>query len=142
MTYSTYVQSRDQAVVHLAFHCCLKDGELQPEELDFLATTFAAKGINRQLNLKEEMEHYRSYYKTLSYDSAYVKYLLDTIHPKNKLALFAFCAEIIYRDNHIAISEEVLLNEIANHLSIRSTESSVVQDLITELNDVEENNAF
>lgn len=140
--YRNVITLRDQALVHLAFHCCLKDGELQAAEMDFLSSTFVAKGINKELNLKEEMQHYQSYYRDIKDESAYVQFLIETIHPENKLALFAFCAEIIYRDNNIAISEEVLLNKIAGFLYVKDNENMVIQNLITELNDVEKNNAF
>ncbi|WP_121355086.1 TerB family tellurite resistance protein [Flavisolibacter nicotianae] len=140
--YRTLLSTPDQALVHLAFHCCLKDGELQNEELDFLSSTFVAKGINKSLNLKEEMQQYQSYYKNISDESSYVQFLIETIRPNNKLALFAFCTEIIYRDNNISISEEVLLNKIAGYLYVKDSENLAIQNLITELNDVEQNNAF
>jgi uncharacterized tellurite resistance protein B-like protein len=140
--YQEYLHSADQALVHLAFHCSLKDGNLDEAELDFLSTTFASKGLDKKLNIKEEMKHYQSYYKAVGDETAYLKFLIDTINPRHKLALFAFCAEIIYEDDNIAISEEVLLNKIADLLAIRDTENLTIQNLISELNQVEKNNAF
>src|SRR5207248_1476097 len=99
-------------LIHLAFHCSMKDGSLQDEELDLIANTIVAKGLNKTMNLKEEMKHYQSYYKTIKDELVYLDYLITNINPKNRLALFAFCAEICWRDSVIALSEEVLLNKI------------------------------
>lgn len=140
--YRNLLHSPDQALVHLAFHCCLKDGDLQDEELDLLSNNFVAKGINKELDFREEMRHYQSYYKAINDETAFLQFLIETIHPQNKLALFAFCAEIILRDGNVSISEEVLLNKIANALYIKDNENLVIQNLITELNSVEKNNAF
>jgi uncharacterized tellurite resistance protein B-like protein len=140
--YRDLVNSSDQALVHLAFHCCLKDGELQDAELELVSESFAAKGLNKALNLKEEIQHYQGYQKTIKDETAYLLFLLQNIAPKNKLALFAFCAEIINRDGNISLSEEVLLNKIAGLLYIRDQENITVQKLIAELNAVEKANAF
>lgn len=140
--YRELLHSADQALVHLAFYCGLKDGSLQERELDFLSTTFAAKGLDKTLDLKVEMAHYQSYQKMIGDETVFLKFLIDTIRPRYKLALFAFCAEIIYRDGNIAIPEEVLLNKIADILCVKDEENLLVQNLIAELNQVEKNNAF
>ena len=140
--YRDLIHTPDQALVHLAVHCCLKDGDLQSEELDFMATTFVAKGLNKNLNLKDEMLHYQSYHLAIKDETAYLSFLFDTIKPYNKLALFAFCAEIIYRNGRVSLSEEVLLEKIASLLYVKENENIVIQQLITELNDVEQRNAF
>ncbi len=140
--YHNTIQSPDQALVHLAFHCSLKDGELHEAELDLIAASFEAKGINKTLDLKQEIQSYQSYYKSLKDENAYLFFLIQAISPKNKLALFAFCAEIISRDGNISLSEEVLLNKIAGLLYVRDQENMTVQKLISELNAVEKANAF
>lgn len=140
--YKELIRTPDQALVHLAVHCCLKDGDLQSEELDFMATTFVAKGLNKNLNLKEEMAHYQSYRPVIKDETAYLDFLLDTIQPFHKLALFAFCAEIIYRNGRVSFSEEVLLGRMASLLYVTEEQSNVIQQLITELNEVEQRNAF
>lgn len=140
--YRTLITSPDQALVHLAFHCCLKDGDMQEVELDSITNSFIAKGLNKTLNLKEEMQHYQSYKTSIKDELVYLDFLIDTIQPKNKLALFAFCAEIIWRDGVIALSEEVLLNKIADLLHVKDEENMIVQKLICELNEVEKRNTF
>ena len=140
--YRTLITSPDQALIHLAFHCCMKDGNFQDEELDWLSETIVAKGINKTMNLKEEMVNYQFYYRTIKDEILYLDFLIDTIQPRHKLALFAFCAEMVYRDRIIALSEEVLLNKIADLLRVRDEENMAVQKLICELNEVERNNAF
>lgn len=140
--YRDQIISPDQALVHLAFHCCLKDGELQNAELDLISETFAAKGLNKNLNLKEEIQHYQGYQKTIKDETAFLTFLIQNIAPKSKLALFAFCAEIINRDGNISLSEEVLLNKIAGLLYVRDHENITIQKLIAELNSVEKTNSF
>lgn len=140
--YEQYINSTDQALVHLAFHCCLKDGNLQDQEMDFLSSTFVSKGLNKSLDLKEEIQHYRTYAAGIKDEAGFLHFLLDTIAPKNKLALFAFCAEIIYRDGNISLTEEVLLNKLAGLLYVKDTENLTIQNLISEMNEVEKRNAF
>lgn len=140
--YRQNIVSPDQALVHLSFHCCLKDGTLQESELDFLSSTFVAKGLNKNLDIKEEMQRYRSYVAHVENETAFLQFLIETINPKAKLALFAFCAEIIYRDGNVASSEEGLLNKIAGVLQLGANESLTIQKLIAEMNAVEKRNAF
>lgn len=140
--YQDFITTPDQALVHLAFHCSLKDGEFTSEELDYISATFVAKGLNKELNLKYEIEHYKTYRPQIKDETVFLMFLIDKIHPFNKLALFAFCAEIIYRDNKVTLSEEVLLGKIASLLYISDNDNLAIQKLITELNDVERKNAF
>ena len=140
--YYNLISTADQALLHLAFHCSLKDGELHQEELDLIATTVVAKGLNKEMDLKKEMENYQAYYKTIKDETAYLAFLVGSLNPTNKLALFAFCAEIINRDGNISLSEEILLNKIAGLLYVRDQENITIQKLIAELNQVEKNNAF
>ena len=140
--YRDHISSSNQALVHLAFHCCLKDGELQDEELDLVSESFAAKGLNKELDLKKEIQSYQAYFKHIKDESTYLIFLLQNIAPKRKLALFAFCAEIIYRDGNISLSEEILLNKIAGLLYIKDQENITIQKLIAELNMVEKTNTF
>lgn len=140
--YRDQINSPDKALVHLAFHCCLKDGELHNTELDMISTAFVAKGLNKELDIKQEMQTYQDYYKTIKDETGYLSFLIQSIAPRYKLALFAFCAEIINRDGNISLSEEVLLNKIAGLLYVKDQENIAVQRLIAELNAVEKANAF
>ena len=140
--YREFINTADQALVHLAFHCCLKDGELQDVELDLIAANFVAKGVNKELNLKEEMEAYQSYYRNITDETTYLIFLIHAIEPLYKLALFAFCAEIVYRNNRVSFGEEILLNKLAGLLYISEEESMAVQRLINEMYQVEKQNAF
>jgi uncharacterized tellurite resistance protein B-like protein len=140
--YRDQINSPDQALVHLAFHCSLKDGELHDAELDVISSAFVAKGLNKELDFKKEMQNYQSYYKDIRDETGYLIFLIQTISPKYRLALFAFCAEIINRDGNISLSEEVLLNKIAGLLYVKDQENIAVQHLIAELNAVEKGNTF
>ncbi len=140
--YREKISSADQALVHLAYHCCLKDGEMQPEELDLIATSFVAKGVNKNLDLKEEMKAYQSYAKDLTDETTFLIFLISTISPKYKLALFAFCADIIYRNHQVTMGEEILLHKLAGLLYITETESTTLQRFIHEMYLVEKANQF
>ncbi|MDQ3278458.1 MAG: hypothetical protein M3Q06_09030 [Bacteroidota bacterium] len=140
--YREFINTADQALVHLAFHCCLKDGELQDVELDLISANFVAKGINKELNLKDEMATYQSYFRNITDETAYLIFLIRALDPRNKLALFAFCAEIVYRNNHVSFGEEMLLNKLAGLLYISEGESTTVQRLISEMYQVEKSNNF
>lgn len=140
--YQNHITTADQALVHLAFHCSLKDGELHKEELEFISSSIVAKGINKELDVKEEIRFYKDYCKTIPDEMAYLKFLVRTIKPTYKLALFAFCAEIVYRNGRVSLGEEVLLNKIADLLFVKDDENMTVQKLITEMNHVEQRNSF
>ncbi|HEV7334314.1 MAG TPA: hypothetical protein VGN63_24995 [Flavisolibacter sp.] len=140
--YRERINTPDQALVHLAFHCCLKDGELQDEELDLIATSFVAKGVNKQLDLKEEMKTYQSYSRKITDETTYLIFLIRAIDPLYKMALFAFCAEIVYRNNRVSFGEEILLHKLAGLLHVSEAESHAVQRLINELYQVEKANHF
>ena len=140
--YRDAINTADQALVHLAFHCCMKDGELQDEELDLIATSFVAKGVNKELDLKEEMKTYLSYFRKITDESTYLIFLIRAIDPTYRMALFAFCAEIVYRNNRVSFGEEILLNKLAGLLYVSETESTAVQRLINEMYQVEKANHF
>jgi uncharacterized tellurite resistance protein B-like protein len=140
--YQNHIVTPDQALVHLAFHCSLKDGELQKEELEFISSSFVAKGINKELDIKEEIKFYKDYCKTIKDETAYLIFLIRTIKPTYKMALFAFCAEIVYRNGRVSLGEEVLLNKIADLLFVKDEENMAIQKLITEMNQVENRNFF
>lgn len=140
--YRERINTADQALVHLAFHCCLKDGELQEEELDLIATSFVAKGVNKALNIKEEMKAYQLYYQQITDETTYLIFLISAIGPKYKLALFAFCAEIVYRNHKVSFGEEILLHKLAGLLYVSEAESTTVQRFINEMYLVESENSF
>ena len=140
--YRERINSTDQALVHLAFHCCLKDGELQDEELDLIATSFVAKGVNKELDLKEEMKTYKSYCQKITDETTYLIFLIRAINPTYKMALFAFCAEIVYRNNRVSFGEEIMLHKLAGLLNVSEAESASVQRLINEMYQVEKKNSF
>jgi uncharacterized tellurite resistance protein B-like protein len=140
--YREMINTSDQALVHLAFHCCLKDGEMQEEELDFISASFVAKGVNKELNLKEEMRSYQSYYRQISDETGYLIFLIHAIDATYRMALFAFCVEIVYRNNRVSFGEEILLNKLAGLLYVNEAESMAVQRLLHEMYQVEVANRF
>jgi len=59
--YTDYITTQDEAVCHLFLHCCFKDGKFLPEEINAAAAKFVDLQIHRDLNFKEELQHYQAY---------------------------------------------------------------------------------
>ena len=57
--YSQLVRTQDQALCHLYFHCCMKDGVLSEAETDGLAERFVTLGMQKNMSFKDEMDAYK-----------------------------------------------------------------------------------
>ena len=140
--YQNLIGNKDEALVHLFFHCCMKDGEFGEAELQTVSDIIVSAGLNKSLNLKDEMNKYRQYNKSINDETGYLSFLIEIIRPANRLALFSFCAELFLSDKNVTLSEEMLINKIAGFLFIKPTESLTVQQLIVELNAVQSGQSF
>ena len=140
--YRNYVTTQEEAVCHLFFHCCLKDNEFSPEELDQIATKIVAMGLRSELNIKEEVIHYSTYQTTINDESAYLEYLIGLIKPVNELALYSYCLELMLSDSSFDLSEEVLTDKIAGLLKIEDNERDVIKKLIAQRRVVEIDKLF
>src|SRR5437868_5673599 len=83
--YQDVIKSRDQAISHLFFHCCFRDGEYTPEELQLLSEKIVVGGLNQHLSFKDEVISYRAYYNEIGDEAAYIQYLVQIINPVNGL---------------------------------------------------------
>jgi len=134
--YTDYITTQDEAVCHLFLHCCFKDGKFLPEEINAAAAKFVDLQIHRDLNFKEELQHYQAYKAFIEDENAFLKYLLKLINPVQALALYSFCVELCLSDQELSIEEESLLSKLADELDV-SNERSVLDKLITQRKAVE-----
>lgn len=135
--YNTLVKSQDQALCHLYFHCCLKDGVLSDAESDALAERFVTLGIQKNLNFKNEMDAYKSYRNEIKDETIYLEYLLKLIAPVNELALYSNCVELAVSDELLDTREELLLKKIGVILNIEERKQLTIQNLVVEKKVVE-----
>lgn len=140
--YKSYVTTQEEAVCHLFFHCCLKDNDFSPEELDQISVKIVAMGLRSELNVKEEVIHYKTYQAAMTDETAYLEYLINLINPVNELAIYSYCLELMMSDSSFDLSEEKLIRQIARALKIGEKEQEVIDKLITQRKVVEIDNLF
>lgn len=126
------VTSQDQALAHLLFHCCLKDGRFEEAEIDKVSEIFVEFGLQHNLNFKEEVRKYREYITDVQNEQAYIQHLVDLVMPVNDLAIFSWCVELALSDDNISVEEESLLIKIAEALKIGQEESAVIKKLMVQ----------
>ncbi|HTE25035.1 tellurite resistance TerB family protein [Flavitalea sp.] len=130
--YTTEIRSQEQAICHLFFHCCLKDGTFSEEELTEVSSKMVDVGLYKQLDFKEEIQRYKSYGQSVINDIAYLEFLVKMIAPVNNLALYSYCAELILSDSTLSPGEESLLVKIAALLDVEPAEQSVIKRLVAQ----------
>ena len=135
--YTTLVTSQDQALCHLYFHCCLKDGMLTETETDALAERFVTLGLQKNINIKNEMNAYRSYKNHIIDETIYLEHLLRLINPINELALYSHCVDLTLSDELLDESEENFLKKLATILQIDEQKQNVIKNLEVERKVVE-----
>jgi uncharacterized tellurite resistance protein B-like protein len=135
--YSTFVKTQDQALCHLYFHCCLKDGVLAEAETDALAERFVTLGMQKNMNFKNEMDAYKSYKNDIRDETHYLEYLVNLINPANELALYSHCVELMVSDELLDTAEESLVKKIATILDIDERKQEVIKNLVVERKVVE-----
>ncbi len=140
--YQDKVTTREEALSHLFFHCCLKDAEYTTEELNALSEKMVIGGLNDDLNFTEEMQKYKSYFGAIENDEAYINYLVHLIQPANNLALYSYCVELCLSDSVFAQQEETLLLKIGAALDVENSEQSTINKLIVQRNIVEVQKLF
>lgn len=135
--YADKIKTQDEAICHLFFHCCLKDGRFSETEINAVSELFVKAGLHGKLNFKDEIIKYRSYDTTITHDGDYIRYLLQLIKPANELALYSYCVELCLGDAELSLQEENLLSEIAAALSISPAEQQTIKKLAAERKVVE-----
>jgi uncharacterized tellurite resistance protein B-like protein len=140
--YTEKVTTQDQAICHLFFHCCLKDGRFSSSEIDAVSGQIVTAGLQGKLNFKDEVVKYRNYQSSITDDRTYVSYLLQLIKPVNELALYDYCVDLCVGDSNLSIEEEKLLDNIAEGLKIPVAERSVINKLAAQRKVIETQKLF
>ncbi|HYK44114.1 MAG TPA: TerB family tellurite resistance protein [Parafilimonas sp.] len=123
--FESYITTKDEAVCHLFLHCCFRDGTFSQEEIDNVSSKFVDLQIHRDLNFKEELQHYRTYQNGLEDETEYLRYLAKLITPVQDLALYSYCVELCLSDGLMSSTEELLLKRIAVILEIEEEQSTI-----------------
>jgi uncharacterized tellurite resistance protein B-like protein len=140
--YTEKVTTQDEAVCHLFFHCCLKDGRFSKSEIDVVSGQLVTAGLHDKLNFKNEVQKYRAYESSITNEADYVRYILQLIKPVNELALYSYCVELCIGDAELSSVEEKLLNEIAGVLNIAAPTQDVIKKLSAQRKVVETQKLF
>lgn len=130
--FQTVVSSQDQALCHLLFHCCLKDGRFSSAEIDKVSEIFVQCGLEHDLNFKEEILKYRGYITSVTNEQEYIDHLTGLIMPVNELAVFSWCLELTLSDDTLSPEEESLLAKIADAFRISEAESNTITKLMVQ----------
>ncbi len=134
--YNDYITTQNEAICHLFLHCCYKDGKFSQEEVDSVSAKFVDLQIHKDLNFKEELQHYKSYIADATNEDEYLRYIIKMINPVHDLALYSYCVELCLSDRMLSIEEESLLKKISAILDI-GEEQSTIDNLITQRKAVE-----
>ena len=139
--YNDYITTQNEAICHLFLHCCYKDGKFSHDEVDTVSQKFVDLDIHKDLNFKEELEHYKSYQAEMPNEEQYLNYIIKLINPVHDLALYSYCVELCLSDGLLSAEEESLLKKISTVLDI-GEEQSTVDNLITQRKAVEMEKIF
>ncbi len=135
--YQKEITTQEEALTHLYFHCCLRDGKFTDEEIKAVSKKLVALGLNSELNFKDEIIKYKSYCTDIIDEKQYLSYLMHLLKPVNSLALFSYCAELCLSDELLGATEEALLTKIGDVLEINKTEQAVIIKLLQQRKIVE-----
>lgn len=140
--YKTYITSQDEAVCHLFLHCCFKDGIFSKDEINAIASRFVDLQIQKDLNFKIEVQHYKAYINTVSNEDEYLQHLFKLINAIQNLALYFYCAELCLSDKSLSKEEASLLSKIAGLLKISSGNKALLDKLAAQCKTVETEKIF
>lgn len=134
--YQDYITSQDEAICHLFLHCCFKDGNFTQDEINTVSSKFVDLQIHRDLNFKEELQHYQAYRQEINNETEFLQYLFKLVNPVQNLALYSYCVELCLSDQLLSNTEESLLEKISGLLQINS-EKDVINKVFTQRKAVE-----
>lgn len=137
-----FVTTPHEALSHLFFHFCFKDGKFTDSEIDTVSEKLIAAGVNEDVNFKNVVVQYRAYRNEITDEAAYVNDLVAHIHPTNELALFSYCVELCLSDGLLQPEEEALLQKLATALDLTDEEQQVCTRLMVQRKVVETEKVF
>ena len=140
--YNTYIDTADKALCHLFLHCCFRDGDFSGAEIDAVSAKFVTLGLQKDLNFKDELVHYRTYKNTIVDERQYIQALVAQINPTSELALFSYCLELGLSDNTLEFGEEEFLKTLGSVLQIDAPEQEIVRKVFLQRQLVAANKFF
>ncbi len=140
--YNNQITTQEQAVCHLFFHCCYKDGAFSQAEIKTVSDKLVTAGLHKDLNVKEEVMAYQSYRNEIVDETEYLSFLVQRIQPTNGLALFSYCVELCLSDAEMSPAEETLLGNLSAALDMEAAEKDAVQKLMVQRKVVETQKLF
>ncbi|MBA2500534.1 MAG: TerB family tellurite resistance protein [Chitinophagaceae bacterium] len=127
--FQTLVNTQNQALCHLLFHCCMKDGNFQEAELNQISEKMVLLGLDKDLDFKKEVIKYQQYRPMVNDEKEYLRHIIELISPVNDLALLSYCTELMVSDGLLEMTEETLVENIANALHIDETSRKTITKL-------------
>ena len=128
--YQQLVTTQNQAICHLLFHCCMKDGQFEDAELNQVSEKMVLLGLNKELEFKKEVISYQQYRPLLNDEKSYIQHLIELINPVNDLALFSYCVELMVSDGLLELTEESLSTNIAQTLNMEEAAKQTIVKLV------------
>ena len=126
------IATQEEALTHLFFHCCFRDGTFTEGEVKVVSEKLVAVGLNKTLNFRDEVVKYKTYRSETADEQAYIETLLSLIRPTNELALYSYCIELCLSDGLLQPEEERLLDVIATALPLEPNEAVVCKKLMVQ----------
>lgn len=144
MMYTNVVNSQDQALCHLFFHCCLEDDQFTEAEMDNLSGKLVTLGLQPKVHIKDELISYRSYKPAITSENekAYLAWLIQRIQPVNELALYSYCVELCISDPTLDAREDSFLTQLAEILGIQPDTATTIEKLMAQRRAVELQKVF
>ncbi|MBS1746449.1 MAG: TerB family tellurite resistance protein [Bacteroidetes bacterium] len=140
--YKEYITSQDEAVCHLFLHCCFKDGVFSKDEINAIASRFVDLQIQKDLNFKQEIQHYKTYINDIKDEEAYLQHIFHLINAAQTLALYFYCAELCLSDKFLSTEEASLLSKIAALLQVSASSKALLDKLAAQCKTVETEKIF
>jgi uncharacterized tellurite resistance protein B-like protein len=131
----------EQAVSHLFFHCCFRDGHVAQDEIKAVSGKLVAIGLNADLNFTDEVRRYQTY-RPIKDEAVYLDELIACIRPANGLALYSYCLELCLSDGLLKSEEETLLQNLGRTLDLDETEQAVCKKLMVQRKVVDTEKVF
>ncbi len=126
------ITTSQEALAHLFFHFCKKDGVFDGRETSFIAGKFVQLGLRDSLDFKKQAAAYQASRSFITDDGEYMGGLISTIHPVNTLALYSWCTEIALSDGLLSPGESQLLGQLADLLQIEPAAAAIIKKLMIE----------
>ncbi|HZF64864.1 MAG TPA: TerB family tellurite resistance protein [Chitinophagaceae bacterium] len=140
--YTETVTTQEEALCHLLFHFCFKDGHFSKSEIGLVSDRLVAAGLHNEMDFTAEIVKYKSYRDQLTDEEAYLQHLIKKIMPVNELALFSVCVELCLSDAELGTTEDALLRKLAAALEIEASEEELIKKLMTQRKVVETQKVF